>query len=117
VRPDDALLAKTDALTQNGAQARHMCLTALLERPVTAGAGLASCTPLPSVSVGAASCSPGREVLARARLRRHWLQPALTSSPTTTGLSSGQAGRFGRSLTHQASSGVLARIEATLPGP
>jgi hypothetical protein len=31
VRAEDVLLAKTDVLTQNGAQARHMCLTALLE--------------------------------------------------------------------------------------
>ena len=31
VRADDALLAKTDAVTRNGALARHRCLTALLE--------------------------------------------------------------------------------------
>ena len=31
VRADDTLLAKTDALTRNGALARHRCLTALLE--------------------------------------------------------------------------------------
>ena len=31
VRADDAFLAKTDSLTQNGALARHRCLTALLE--------------------------------------------------------------------------------------
>ena len=31
VRADDALLAKSDAVTRNGALARHRCLTALLE--------------------------------------------------------------------------------------